>query len=745
MAKSDIDKQIEVVDGTMTQEQAQKPDYERVFQVYPNTRVPVSKATGSFWHNRQKECKARLTHSRTKDRWDEAIKYYQNDQGGRMGKRKNLTNISTNSEHEDQYATENIVFANVSALLPAVYAKNPDIEITAVVSANEAKAKMYERLVDTLFQKKVSPGVNMKPKARRATITSMLTNVSYFEVSYIRKEESSEQVLQEIETLSKELEEGKNSGQLEETEGKLQALLEKVSLLDEPGPRVRVVQPHMVLVDPNSEEEDLSDANYIIIGDFLRTSYIRAVYATKDEETGQYKSIYQPTHVIPAESKDIAGHDSEINNFTLLQDNSEHTMYGYENEAEFNDAARTLVWYVWDKTTRRVLMFNDKDWSWPIWVWDDPYKLSRFFPIFPLQFYVDPIDRFARSEIMYYLDQQDEINVINRERARMRAWVMSKVFYDKESVKDSETLQKFLTNHNDFDTYGISLPEGKKVTDVVGTMPLPSMQFEQIFDVKPQLEAINRLSSVTPILQNTQFKTNTTNKAIESYESSTQTRLDEKIDAIEAVLGDIGEALIELCIQFMPVEVVEELIGSDIVNNAGGWDMTLTPNMFHKSYTFNIVGGSTLKPTSRTKKEQAAQLGQILGQFVQASPAVVIVLLKVLERAFSEDFVITPEDWRMIIEGTIAQIQGASAAPKGESQPNQEKPEATQKREAEQGGNEEQLVQAAQQVEQLIDQLPPELRVKIGKALAQGVPLRQIASAAIREAQQTTQRQPTRN
>jgi hypothetical protein len=65
----------------------------------------------------------------------------------------------------------------------------------------------------------------------------------------------------------------------------------------------------------------------------------------------------------------------------------EAAAYGFNNVKAFKAAQYTKVWYVWDKTTRRVLMFADNKWTWPIWVWDDPLKLPRFFPYFRLWFH----------------------------------------------------------------------------------------------------------------------------------------------------------------------------------------------------------------------------------------------------------------------------------------------------------------------------------------------------------------------
>lgn len=732
--KTDVDKQIDVTDGVITQEEAEKPDYERVYQVYEDSRIPVSKSMGKFWKARFNEIESIFKNTGIKDRWDEVIAYYQNDHGGMTNKRSRLSNISSGRTKEKKFLTENMVFANTSALVPATYAKNPDVEITPEKTGpeQEARAKLFEKLVDVLFSRKKAPGLYIKPKMKRAVLTTTLTNVSYIELAYVRKEDGSEAAIQEIEQLSKSLSEAKSIEEIAEIEGKLMALERKVNLLSPSGPCAKFRRPDMVRLDPRADG-CIEDCDYIMIGDYVRTEFIRAVYGRKNDKD-EWMSIYKPTHILSGE-KDMQGHDDEINNFTLLNEGNEHEKYGYKDKEEFDDNCRTLVWYVWDRTTRRVLMFNDQDWSWPIWVWDDPYKLSRFYTVFKLEYTTDPRDQFARSEVMYYLDHQDELNQINDERARMRHWVSSKVFVNSNLVKDATKIGKFLNGDTEDLVHELDLPEGAKIGDMIGAFPAPSMAAAELFDTRSVIEGINRLSSVTPVLQNAQYKTNTTNKAIESYESSTQMRLDEKIDAIEELLADVANALIEMCIQFMTAAEVEALLGKEFVQQQGGWTEGMSVDEFNNEFNLRIVGGSTLKPTSKVKKEQAMNLGQVLGQFANASPMIVIVLLKMLERAYSDDVVITQEEWTAIIQATQAQMQ------RGSSQPGEQGQQAQQQgQQPQEGGGDVNAVM--DQVAGIIDQLPPDARQFLAKGIAEGVPLKELVMQLTQAAQSNQQQRP---
>ena len=124
----------------------------------------------------------------------------------------------------------------------------------------------------------------------------------------------------------------------------------------------------------------------------------------------------------------------------------------------------TKVVYVWDKVTRRVELYNCNDWCYPLWVWDDPYSLDQFFTVVPMEFHTDPITMYAKGEVTYYLDQQDDINVINNEWAKVRKFAAGKVVYDKNSLKDGYTIREPDSRHDWTQTQSVStLPEGKKI------------------------------------------------------------------------------------------------------------------------------------------------------------------------------------------------------------------------------------------------------------------------------------------
>ena len=702
-------------------EQAFTPSY----KVMPDSKIPVSKRRGSMWKARIDGGKGML--GPLIECWDEAIAYHNNDQSGhrdhdgnpdRSGNRKRARRINDTATQ-----TENIVFANVSSMVPSIYAKNPTVEVTRSHVGDEAsrdvqdqKARALEKLVDVLFAMRAVPGVNIKPKARRAVVLTLLTNRCYFEVGYTQKQESSEQARNDIVTLSQALQAAKTTKEIQEIEGKLMALEEKIALAQPAGPFVNLLLPHQVIIDPDHTDIWMTDANWLAIYKFLPTEYLNAMYGSEKNEHGQVNSLYEPTHVLTA--NDASGDDitAQVNSFRLLNQSSpDYAAAGYPDKESYDKAKHTKVWYVWDRTTRRLELYADNDWKWPIWVWDDPYMLDTFFPLTPVQFHENPIAPYAKGEVSYYLDQQDAINESNDERRRARLWARRNIVYNPAYIDQSD-MSKILRGDDQTAIPLKKTPDNMKLSDIVQAIVPPSVQFMQLFDTRPEMDAINRISSTSDVLRGGQFKTNTTNDAIDTYNSIANMRLDERIDSIEESLGDVGWKLAQLCLRFMSAETVRDLTGIDVTSFWAPIDSfgdRMRMNM-------RVVGGSTQKPTSAAKKQEAVQVAQALGQFAKSAPkSTLIVALKMFEQAFDE-IVITDEDWRMLRDETEAAMNGTGdPAMAGQPQPG--------------GGDPQQAMQAAVQ---LLDSLPDNIRRAIGNALAQGASAEEIATELMATAQQ---------
>src|SRR5262252_9186684 len=154
-----------------------EPPEPAVYKAMPDSRVPVSSKRGGVWRSRRDT--AQKSMKDLVDAWDEAIRYYNHDQADhRDGNSSAFSGvpITAGNRHvakrlnEMFSSTENVVFANVTAQVPELYAKNPIVSVSAtpqndpqVKDASDQFARAVQKLIDVLFAMKTPPGVNIKP------------------------------------------------------------------------------------------------------------------------------------------------------------------------------------------------------------------------------------------------------------------------------------------------------------------------------------------------------------------------------------------------------------------------------------------------------------------------------------------------------------------------------------------------------------------------------------------------------
>lgn len=642
-----IEKQVladaDIPDGEVPQEAGP------VYRIMPETRIPVSKHAGKLWKSRRDH--AEQVRSRMVGAWDEAIRYFNHDhsEGGI------LTGSRAESGSKRGDETENLIYANAITMLPAIYSKNPTI--TAAANGrfeDEALIKTIARLMNVLISQQY---LNLKPKLRRQALFALLTNYGWLKLDWVDKEFSSDEVHRQVQETSEKLANAKTIEEVKEAEGELQALEASFDLVADSGPLLCVKQPKQIILDPACEDvTDLTLARWMMEEDFLPTEFIHARYMKKDPDCDEYKSIYAPTHY--AASTDGVGDDG-VSSIRFLDYASDEK----DKQERFDENCYTKVWYVWDRVARRVYMFNDKDWTYPIWVWDDPLGLSRFFPYFGLPFSPTTTGSYGKGEVTYYLDQQDAINQINREQKKVRNWAFNKFFYDKGKITREEVLK--IIHGNDQEFVGLEVPEGMKIQDILTPVVPPSAHMAELFNKEDKYKAIDRISAVSDALRGAQFKTNTVQDAVQMYSDAAKIRTGEKVDAIEDMIADLTRSIAELCISKMDSARVAQILSDE---EAAAWKI-MPVTQFNKSVTLSIVAGSTEKPTSASNQERAIKLGQVIGQFAQAAPGpTLLLILKMLSRAFDET-IVSSDEFQQLADTIAGQVSGGAAT--GEQQPTQ--------------------------------------------------------------------------
>lgn len=622
-------------------------DYQPVYRMIGDNKIPISKAEGKLWGIRKKQ--ARKIMDDVAEQWDVTYKYFNSDQidikddGTVEYKNTKLRNNKLN--------TENLIWANNTGLIPALYSQDPSIEITSYKDKEEETNKivtMIERVVNVLFKKRTSPGLHLKPKARKAILNALLTNRGIVKIGWNFRVDANEDAINDFNRIAQELENAKDINTIKDLEGKLNALDEIINNSQQSCPFLKHIRPNDLLIDPNANDQDGTDANWMMEREWIPTEYLKAKFGIQDENKGTTESIYKPGKVLPL--NDSNSTDETENEYTLTDEQYNYESYGYDNYDEYKKSCLTECYWVWDKVKRRVLLFSNNCWDYPIWVFEDPYKLDEFFPYYVLNFHESPNSTLCRGETSYYIDQQNTINMINAQMQKMREFGFNHYLFDTSSGVKVTDIQNWANGKRNIT--GIKLPPNRKFEDILFTGQVPYDKNQTLYDKSDLLRVVDMISGTDATTRSGEYKTNTTNLAIQSYIAGKSMRLDDKRDLIENWLGNIGWGIAQLCLMYMDQEQVVQLIG---VGNADLWK-NYTPDEIITTFSLQCVGGSTVKPTSDAKKQQAVQIAQILGQFAGATPYVTIIMLKILERAFDE-VVVKEEDISIILNSILQQLQ----------------------------------------------------------------------------------------
>lgn len=619
-----------------------------VYRIYEGSRIAISSSVGKLW---QRKINAAVkAYEQVAIVWDEVFKYYNNNQ--------NKPIESSRGTFKRGDVTENVVFSNLNIMLPAVYSKNPDITCSTSDDSDQDFCRAMEKLINTLFR----TTLRAKQKIKKCVGIGLLTNFGILKLDYTRKDDSREIAVRQMTQITQQMAQAKTQEEINMLYGELEALEMNMEVMKPSGPSLGNVLPHNLIIDPYAEMQDGTDAEWQAERVFLPTAMLTQRFTKPDPDSpsgndekdpnlvaGSRVLVYKPTHKASFDSSQGSRDDGLGFVQQAIDAGVQSTHHTDDERTAYMSMYTTECFLVWDKATRRVMLFHRDDWSWPLWVWDDPLNISRFFPYFIVGYTMSTGGTVAVGETAYYLDHQDEINTINRKLRRMRTSVFDFFFYNADKV-DSDQVEKMLNGirgeqvgSDQKHVLGIKAGESK-ISDIFESLYPRMDQYKELFNKQDLFDSVNRITNTSDALRGVQFKTNTNEDAVNTYQESMKLSVGAKVDVVEDAVADIAIALAELCVQYMSQDDVIGLIGPAL----GQFYKQMSVPQLNNTYNLEIVAGSMEKPNSVFKKKEAIQIAQAVGQFAQAAPGATLkVMLKVLQQAFTE-VVIQPEDWAAI-------------------------------------------------------------------------------------------------
>jgi hypothetical protein len=623
------------------------------FRLLPENAIPIPPTIGKRFSDFY-EASLRVMEKRHRD-WTKNIKLFLNEEAA----------TATSPE-------ENLVRTTIESLVDYTYMRNPQAEVSSIIAADKELSIVLQKLLHLLINKKTLPGINLRPKVLKQIIFAHLTNFGILELTYQDKKGSLQQVLEINEQVKQRIKETTDADEANPLYELLDILQRELDVRKSVGIGVRVRSPFSLLIDPNCQELDLSDCKIIMDRDYMKIDHIIAEYMIYDAEQNTRFFRYKPDVEFATKSSTNDANikavvEADIVNQLMPDVDNDQAKLRLEN-------TMPVVW-VYDRTTRLKYLYLEGRWDVPLWVYEDEMQLSRFYPFFLLAFSASLNSVIQAGEVSHYISFQEEINKINKQTSLLRARGFTKYLYNASLIDKGEVERLFDAieiNSTKLQAIGIKVKDNEKpLSELLEPLKVPSAQFKELFDKRDLKEALDRTTRITDAMRGAQFRTNTTNDAVETYNEFAGNRLEGLTDKIELCVEELLWSMCELIVSKMGSEEINMLLTTEDAKKFRPMSVT----EFNAKHHLTIAAGSTEKPTSNAKKKEAAQIIQMLTQFGTTAPRTVLtVVTRLLRSAFSRNLVTDDDLTKLEQEGVAAMQKGIST----QAQPGQPAPQQQQ-------------------------------------------------------------------
>lgn len=641
-AKAEVAADVGVIDATADLDNALSQ-----FRLLPENAIPIPPTIGERF-SEYFEDGVRMMKEHHKG-WEANIKEFQNVNAG-----------------DSLVPFENLVRTTIESLVDYTYMRNPSGEISSHQKEDHDLVKTLTKALDALINKRTLPGINLRPKVLKQIIYAHLTNFGILELTYQEEKGSLEQVLEVNEKIKQAIKAETDPAKAEKYYELLDILQRELDVRKHAGIGVRSRSPFSLIIDPLCQELDLSDCRWVMDRDVMRIDYIIAEYTNAEE--GSDRRFFKYDSNVELDLSSSPPHTKEQTETQIIND----LMPDIDGEqAKLRTKNTVGVVWVYDKTTRLKYLYIEGRWETPLWVYADEMELSTFFPFFIMAFSTPLASIIQTGEVSHYMGFQREINRINAQVSKVRRRAFTKFVYDSSSIDKTE-VEKFFqlmeNENNTIEAIGLRLKgSDKALSEILEPLKMPTTQFKEVFDKSDLKEGMDKTTRVSDAIRGAEFRTNTTNDAINTYNQAATNRLEGLTDKIEIAVERLLWGMVELIVSKMTAAQINQMLPT---KDAAEFK-SLTVEELNQNHNLIIAAGSTEKPTSQAKKQEATQIIQMLGQFGTAAPMTVLSLVtRLLRSAFSKSLV-TEEDLKKLEQEGQAAMQKGISTQQGNAQPPQ--------------------------------------------------------------------------
>jgi hypothetical protein len=480
----------------------------------------------------------------------------------------------------------NIIHSNFAAIIPQIYAKNPEIAVTPTEAAGDTVkwVPQFCKTLQAVLNRKFVKEGRLKKRTKSAIRSAMTTSIGWAKVSWqkdIRTDPlienriaDTQDNLQRVRMLIDEIQEGDDSrAELEAKQGELEQQLSALQQQAE----VSVVEG--IVIDRVLTEDIfvLDDTIY----DFDQYDQADTIAHRVWMRCEQYKQTF--------------GKDAPK---TANRYGSDKKEFGKSIDQD-EDKLLVAVFECWNRTSNTVytLCAGADEWAREPYV---PQHIGqRFYPFFALAF--NPVDGRVNpiSDAELLKELQDEYSTTRTNFAEHRAENLPVRVYRKSSdLTDNDV--KALANRSPNQWVGIEGNPDTPIEKDIAVLPNPPID-PAVYDVAPILRDAELVLGAGDASKGVVNKAKTATEA-EIMAQGLQSRVAERQDVVEDWISDMAQFAAEILLQEMTLPQVQRIAGAESV-----W-----PQM-NKEQIFDLVqieirAGSSGRPNKAKEREQWGQM-----------------------------------------------------------------------------------------------------------------------------------------
>ena len=575
-----------------------------------------------------------------------------------------------------------LIFSTLSALVPALYAKNPEIEIRPTRSAVESVGDGvtpwigFAETAEHLLQREFVDNTHLKRRMKSCLLSTMTTGIGWLKMSLqddLRTDtlqhnrlNDAQDNIQQIESLSQQF--GEPSADKDTIREELELQTEHVEAALQ-GQRELFVQKGLVIDVVQSEDMFILDESISDMSDYAHAEALaQRIWMGADE----YKRTFGVTE-LPTGTKKF---NSKSDEQTMATD---------------EDTSLLEVWEVWHKGMGKVFTFARGAQKYAREPYSPEPTGERWYPFFALIF--NPVNgRFhPLSDVEPLIDYQSEYTHLRSQQRNLRT--MNKPVYvvpksGDLSANDADRLVQTVKNNSTEGTWvAIDLPATQPINQAIQQFPPPQVN-QALYDPSTIYRDIEMMTRSGDASRGYINKAKTATEA-GIMAAGTRDGMSERQDIIEDFMRDMAKMALEIMLQSYSESDVSRLLG----NNAK-WENAPLDIAF-KYLSIDIRAGSTSKPNKFQEREQWMQLmpviqqsvGQMAQMYMQGQAELANALKKLLEETmqrfderidldeFIPDFeAMKAEQQQQQMMQMVQQAMGQQPAPAQPQQPQQPQP-----------------------------------------------------------------------